>query len=536
VFFAGFGTGTGTAWFDDLKLEEMSPPGESAPSVSAVTQPNESSVSAVTQPNDSSVSAVTQPNDSSVSAVTQPNGTGLASLPRWTRPATALLAVLPLIVFFYARRRQWWGPFGSRKKRVAMDAPAATIHPDAAILALFASGRLRASEMERLGEHLAACSVCLAVLEQLPEDSMVGMLRDQGGWGDGSPGEPAEGENRDEKPGRLNGVGPQPPEVPRDPGSTGSWGPVEEDDLQRWTPGPIANPRYELKTLIGRGGMGLIYLAHDRLEDRDVVLKFLREDLLDRPRLVERFRRESAAATLLKHPNIVEAYGAEPFGRWPALVMEYVQGTDFARLIEKAGPVPVRVGCELIRQAALGLQYSFERGMVHRDIKPSNLIVSAQGTVKILDFGLAKMQSELPVDAGLTSTGAFLGSVDYMAPEQLDDPRLADVRADIYSLGCTLYHLLSGAPPFPGTTFEVLEAHRSVEATPLNARRPEVPAELAALVARMMAKQPGRRLQTPVEAARRLTPLAGSAADRIPAPTGEVVIETEVRAGAIRAE
>ena len=162
--------------------------------------------------------------------------------------------------------------------------------------------------------------------------------------------------------------------------------------------------------------MGLVYLADDRQENRAVVLKFLRDDLLDRTRLVERFRREAAAATMLKHPNIVEADGIEPFGRWPALVMEYVRGTDLARLIEKAGPVPVRVGCEMIRQAAVGLQFSFEQGMVHRDIKPSNLIVSAQGTVKILDFGLAKMQSELSVDAGLTSTGAFLGSVDYMVP------------------------------------------------------------------------------------------------------------------------
>jgi serine/threonine protein kinase len=283
--------------------------------------------------------------------------------------------------------------------------------------------------------------------------------------------------------------------------------------------------------------MGLVYLADDLQENRAVVLKFLREDLLDRPRLVERFRREAAAATLLKHPNIVAAYGIEPFGRWPALVMEYVQGTDLARLIKKAGPVPIRIGCELIRQAGVGLQHSFERGMVHRDIKPSNLIVSNAGTVKILDFGLAKMQSELSVGAGLTSTGALLGSVDYIAPEQLDDPRLADLRADIYSLGCTLYHLLSGVPPFQGTALEVLEAHRSLEPRPLTEVRPELPSELAVLVAWMMAKKPGRRFQTPAEVARRLMPFASAAADRIPAPTGGMLIETEVgAAGAIRAE
>jgi serine/threonine protein kinase len=190
----------------------------------------------------------------------------------------------------------------------------------------------------------------------------------------------------------------------------------------------------------------------------------------------------------------------------------------------------VRVGCELIRQAALGLQHAFERGMVHRDIKPSNLMVGVDGTVKILDFGLARMQSELSVDAGPTSTGAFLGSLDYMAPEQADDPRLADIRADIYSLGCTLYHLLSGAPPFHGTTFEVLEAHRSQTATPLHTRRPEVPAELAAVLARMMAKEPGRRLQTPVAVARALMPfLAGPAAEGMPARQGDAMIETDLR-------
>jgi hypothetical protein len=559
-----FGMGTGTVWFDDLKLEEISPAGEPAPTATSATQPN---------------------------------GSVLTSLSRVARPAAGVTAILGLIALLCSCRSPWWGKSGwrwplwsrtvsieatgsgcpptfrprflrLRKPRapdvsfinsdligpardptdkapealgfrgVATGVTAATVHPDVAILALFAAGRLRASEMERLGEHLAECPVCLEVLEQLPEDSMVELLRDHGGRIDRSLVEPDAGQGGDEDPGYFNGAEPDSPEVPGDLGSAGPSWQIEEDDNGREPLGSIDNPRYELKTLIGRGGMGLVYLADDHREGRPVVLKFLREDLLDHPRLVDRFRREATAATLLKHPNIVEAYGTEPFGRWPAVVMEYVRGTDLARLIERTGPVPVRVGCELIRQAALGLQYSFERGMVHRDIKPSNLMVSTDGTVKILDFGLAKMQSELSVDAGLTSTGAFLGSVDYMAPEQLDDPRLADVQADIYSLGCTLYHLLSGGPPFQGTTFEVLEAHRSVEAKPLNAGRSEVSSELAALVGKMMAKKPGRRFQTPVEVARRLMPFAeGPAAELIPARTGKVVIETGVLVtGEIRTE
>jgi WD40 repeat protein/S1-C subfamily serine protease/tRNA A-37 threonylcarbamoyl transferase component Bud32 len=491
---------------------------------------------------------------SSLSSASQPaNGTRLAaggdgraqsndgrpaSPPRLALYATAIIAVLLLIILLFAFRRQWWGRLAPRMKRLATGAWDATVHPDATILSLFAAGRLRSSEMERVGDHLAACAVCLEVIQQLPEDPLVGMLREQGGLGDESPEQPGDGKHRDKERGGGSGVAPCSAEDQGDTGGTRAWEPVEDVDEQRWSPGPMGHPRYKLKTLLGHGGMGLIYLADDWEENRAVVLKFLREDLLDRPRMVERFRREAAAATLLKHRNIVEAYGVEPFGRWPALVMEYVQGMDLARLIAKAGPVPVRVGCELIRQAATGLQYSFERGMVHRDIKPSNLIVSNAGTVKILDFGLAKMQSELSVDAGLTSTGALLGSVDYMAPEQLDDPRVADIRADIYSLGCTLYHLLSGAPPFHGTTLEVLEAHRSKQATPLNAVRPEVPSELAAVVARMMAKEPGRRFQSPVAVARALTPFPeGLALERTLAENAEAAIETEVQiSGEIRVE
>jgi tetratricopeptide (TPR) repeat protein len=252
--------------------------------------------------------------------------------------------------------------------------------------------------------------------------------------------------------------------------------------------------------------MGLVYLAEDQRQRRPVVLKFLREDLLEHPRLAERFRREAAAAIQLKHPNIVAAYALEQLGRAPALVMEYIDGTDLDRFVRQTGPLPVAVACELIRQAALGLQFSFEQGMVHRDVKPSNLMVTRDGTVKVLDFGLAKMQSELAADPGLTSTGAFLGSVDYMAPEQADDPRRADIRADIYSLGCTLYFLLSGAPPFRGATFDVLEAHHSNEPPHLNECRPDVSAELALLVAKLMAKNPSRRFQTPGKVARALVP------------------------------
>ncbi len=205
--------------------------------------------------------------------------------------------------------------------------------------------------------------------------------------------------------------------------------------------------------------------------------------------------------------------------------MEFIQGTDLDRLVEQKGPLPVSVACELIRQAALGLEYSFEQGMVHRDIKPSNLMVTTSGTVKILDFGIAKMHSELATDPGLTSTGALLGSVNYMAPEQADEPRRADIRADIYSLGCTFYHLLSGRPPFEGGPVDVLLAHKSVEAVPLNQIRPEVPPDVAALVARMMAKNPAQRFQTPGEVAQALVTLLNAVAAAATSPQPEFQVE-----------
>ncbi len=173
--------------------------------------------------------------------------------------------------------------------------------------------------------------------------------------------------------------------------------------------------------------------------------------------------------------------------------------------------------CNYIHQAALGLQHAHEHGMVHRDIKPGNLMLASQGNravVKVLDFGLAKVTSEGAVDGGLTHEGQMLGTPDFIAPEQISNAQTADIRADIYSLGCTLYYLLTGKPPFQGDSlYDILQAHHSMDATPLNLVRPEVPVELAAIVAKMMAKEPGRRFQEPKEVAQALKPFfkAGAA-------------------------
>jgi hypothetical protein len=292
-------------------------------------------------------------------------------------------------------------------------------------------------------------------------------------------------------------------------------------------PGLAENPDYEVLGELGRGGMGVVYLARNRLMGRKEVLKVISGNLMDRSIVRERFLREIRNAAQLHHPNIVTAYSAVRAGDRIVLAMEHVEGDDLAKLVKRQGPLPVAHAANFAYQAALGLQHAHERGMVHRDIKPSNLMLARQGkraTVKILDFGLAKATQEAPVEGGLTREGQMLGTPDYVAPEQSLDAQKADIRADIYSLGCTLYYLLTGGPPFEANSlYEILQAHHSRDAQPLNLARPEVPAELAALVAKMMAKDPAHRFQTPGEVARALKPffkpgeaIAGSGERAVP--------------------
>ena len=224
----------------------------------------------------------------------------------------------------------------------------------------------------------------------------------------------------------------------------------------------------------------------------------------------ERFLREVQSAAKLQHKNIVTAYSAMRLGANIVLAMEYVEGDDLAKVVKSYGRLPVANACYVIYQAALGLQHAHERGMVHRDIKPANLILAREGTmavVKVLDFGLAKLASEGQSDSGLTREGQMMGTPDFIAPEQIRNTQSADIRADIYSLGCTFYYLLTGGPPFHSEhVWDVYQAHFSMNAGPLNLVRPDVPVELAALVAKMMAKAPVRRFQTPAEVAQAITP------------------------------
>jgi serine/threonine protein kinase len=285
------------------------------------------------------------------------------------------------------------------------------------------------------------------------------------------------------------------------------------------------HPRYQILGLLGTGGMGAVYKAQHRIMERIVALKVISPELVSNPRTVHRFHLEVKAAAKLSHRNIVTAFDAEQAGDTHFLVMEFVEGTTLGRVVEKKKMFPVPHACEYLRQAAQGLQHAFEQGMVHRDIKPQNLMLTPKGRVKILDFGLARFVSESNKDSGLTALGAVMGTPDYMAPEQAQDAHKADIRSDIYSLGCTLHCLLRGRPPFPeGTGIQKILAHLEQEPPLLLNFRDDVPPELEQIVKRMMAKDPAKRYQTPKDVARALTPVIRAALQK---PVKEIQPKTD---------
>ena len=368
-----------------------------------------------------------------------------------------------------------------------MDANASR-HPTDQALNAYGLGKLAEAAAGAVHAHLEACPACRVRVAELSSDSFLARLRD-------ARGAPA-----------AAGSGPGATQ-PHRPGAAGAAAPPQAGTLP---PDLADHPDYEVRRELGRGGMGVVYLAHNRLMGRDEVLKVVSKHLIERRGVLDRFTREIRSAARLHHPNIVTAYAAFRSGESIVFAMEYVEGLDLAKMVKSRGPLPVANAAYYAHQVALGLQHAHERGMVHRDIKPGNLMLARRGdkaTVKVLDFGLAKATREDPVDGGLTHQGQMLGTPDFIAPEQISDAQSADIRADIYSLGCTAYYLLSGGPPFRGVSlYDLLQAHHSMDARPLNLARTDVPVELAALVAKMMAKEPHRRFQEPAEVAEALKP------------------------------
>jgi serine/threonine protein kinase len=295
-------------------------------------------------------------------------------------------------------------------------------------------------------------------------------------------------------------------------------------------------PGYEILGVIGRGGMGVVYKArHLRLKRLTALKIILRDRLSANSDAIQRFQREALAAAQLFHPNIVVVFDSDHVGDTYFIAMEYVDGTDLHQLVKDHGPLPIEQACEFVRQAALGLQHALECGMVHRDIKPSNLLVSIprkgvtgaelpiaealadpkiwkQAVVKILDMGLALMvHAPDSPSAQWTQAGVLMGTPDFIAPEQALDSHNVDIRADLYSLGCSFYYLLTGAAPFGDCSLmKKLMMHQSGEPKPVEELRTEVPTGLARIVRKMMAKNVDERFQTPAELIEALGRLMGT--------------------------
>ncbi|MBI1903292.1 MAG: leucine-rich repeat protein [Planctomycetia bacterium] len=278
--------------------------------------------------------------------------------------------------------------------------------------------------------------------------------------------------------------------------------------------------QYKLLAKLGEGGMGTVYKAlHTRLR-RVVALKVLPAERMQNEAAVARFDREMQAVGKLNHANIVAAHDAGEVGGRHYLVMELVEGIDLSKLARQLGPLDAADACELIRQAALGLAHAHSRGMVHRDIKPSNLMLArteeGAAIVKVMDMGLALLgQGQAVAPRELTSTGQLMGTLDYMAPEQATDTHRVDIRADIYSLGATLFKLLCGEPPFPpgdyATPLALMMAKASHEAASIAAKRFDLPPGLVAVVDKMLSRDPAKRFATPADAAEALLPFCQGA-------------------------
>jgi serine/threonine-protein kinase len=270
---------------------------------------------------------------------------------------------------------------------------------------------------------------------------------------------------------------------------------------------------YLLFERLGSGGMGQVFKArHEDLADRFLAVKLLRKDLVTSPVAMRLFRREIRANIQLAHANVVLALDTGQIDGVPYFAMEYVEGIDLGKLVRQFGPLPCARACDYIRQAAQGLQHAHERGLVHRDIKPSNLMLRVEdGVIKVLDLGLARLILPLGMaDASSTVTreGVMVGTPDFMAPEQSLNAHAADIRSDIYSLGCTFYYLLSGQVPFPaGGVAEKLLLHQREEPRPVRELCPATPEAVAEVLCRMMAKRPEDRYRQPAEAAAALAAL-----------------------------
>lgn len=376
--------------------------------------------------------------------------------------------------------------------------------PDQKQLLQYLSGSLDRKQSEYLSDHIDTCAICNATISTLNPgaDNLVGGLQNV---------MPSSFTAEPECSDVIQRIAAQSPPLAPPLATVGGSNLTGAELIAEGT----MLRDYRLLEQIGRGGMGAVHRAeHVRLK-RPVAIKLLLTDRLQDDSAIARFNREMEAVGKLDHPNIVRATDAGDHDGTHFLVMELVDGPNLSQVARTLGPLDVADACELVRQAAEGLQHAYEHGLVHRDIKPSNLLLAGNGTVKILDLGLALLR-ESPVEQDeLTSSGQIMGTLDYMAPEQASDTHGVDIRADLYSLGCTLYHLLAGAPPFRGSQYSTIlkkmMAHAQTPVPPLSNVRSDIPSELWAILDQLLAKEPSDRYATPEQVAAALQPFAREA-------------------------
>jgi serine/threonine protein kinase len=286
---------------------------------------------------------------------------------------------------------------------------------------------------------------------------------------------------------------------------------------------------FELHEVLGIGGMGTVYKAWDSARRQIVAVKVVAPQYAADISVMARYRREMAAGGAIRHPHLRACLAAEVIDGKHCLVMEYIDGNDLSVIVARRGALAVPDACEVVRQAAEALHFAHCRGLVHRDVKPSNLILDHAGRVKVLDLGLALLRSSLAHrphahdadEAGsVTSPGQILGTADFMAPEQALEPHAVDARTDVYALGCTLYYLLAGRPPFSGAEFDTpgkkMVAHVTRPLPPLAESKREIPLPLWSVIDRATAKVPDHRLGNAAMLAVALKPLsAGSALSQL---------------------
>jgi serine/threonine protein kinase len=368
-------------------------------------------------------------------------------------------------------------------------------HPTDRELDDYHSGRLPAAERDAIQSHVARCGQCEAHLNTTPFEA-----EEQAG--------------------------------------TAAYVPTKSLDSLQFS-GLENHPRYRVIKYLGNGAMGQVYLAEHALMDRRVAIKVIRTHLLDNPDAVARFRGEVKIAAKLDHPNIVRAYDAEELDGAHLFVMEYVSGASLQVVLKKKGPLPVLHACAYMRAAALGLQHAFEKGTVHRDVKPGNIMLSRTGQIKLCDFGLAKVareQQSASLSFSATGLAQLLGTPAFLAPEQAVNARAADIRADIYSLGCTMFHLLTGRTPFKADSIlDIVQMHCSEPRPRVSAFRADVPEAVADLIVRMMSIDKADRPQTPKQVADALLPFCREPIvhDAIPVDPSELSDAPDAPAGKV---